>query len=262
VRFFDAVDGVPQICRTDRMGCLGMSQGRRFVLHPPTIEFARWHHTEIKACQAGDAKRKGKVERPFRDLGESFLEELVVTGVPDSLDGLNGAARVWLEGRHDRTHRTTGVAPIERFAAEHGFLKRVPARRFDTDYVEARRVHPVLPLIEWNTIRYSVPPACLGQTVEVRQPVDTPIVVVRWAGRDVARHAVPSDPNITEVWDPLHRVAAETAALNSTRRRHLRAVRPDEIQLQLPLPARLHLPGGDFDVAAPDLARYDDGGVA
>jgi len=30
----------------------------------------------------GDAKRKGKVERPFRDLKESFLQELVVTGVP------------------------------------------------------------------------------------------------------------------------------------------------------------------------------------
>ena len=39
------------------------------------------HGTEIKACQAGDAKRKGKIERPFRDLGESFLEELVVTGL-------------------------------------------------------------------------------------------------------------------------------------------------------------------------------------
>ena len=65
------------------MGALGQSQGRRFKLHPPTLEFARHHGTEIKACQAGDAKRKGKIERPFRDLSESFLEELVVTGVPD-----------------------------------------------------------------------------------------------------------------------------------------------------------------------------------
>jgi len=260
VRFFDAVGGVPQVCRTDRMGCLGSSQGRRFNLHPPTLEFARWHGTEIKACQAGDAKRKGKVERPFRDLGESFLEELVVTGVPESLDGLNGAARLWLEGRHDRVHRTTGVPPIERFAAEHGFLGSLPRRRFDTDYTDARRVHPVLPLIEWNTIRYSVPPQCLGQTVEVRQAVDDNIVTVVWAGRQVARHHVPTDPNETEVWDPAHRVAAETAALNSTRRRHLHIIKPDEVQV-LPV-GRLHLPGGDFDVAAPDLGRYDDGTIA
>ena len=258
-RFFDAVGGVPQVCRTDRMGCLGSSQGRRFSLHPPTLEFARWHGTEIKACQAGDAKRKGKVERPFRDLGESFLEELIVTGVPDDLDGLNGAARLWLEGRHDRVHRTTGIAPIDRFATEHGFLRQLPRRRFDTDYIDARRVHPVSPLIEWNTIRYSVPPACLGQTVEVRQAVDTNIVTVVWAGHQVARHLVPTNPAITEVWDRAHRVAAETAALNSTRRRHLHVIRPDDVERPV---ARLHLPGGDFDVAAPDLGRYDDGTIA
>jgi hypothetical protein len=258
-RFFETVGGVPQVCRTDRMGCLGSSQGRRFNLYPPALEFARWHGTEIKACQAGDAKRKGKVERPFRDLGESFLEELIVTGVPDTLDGLNGAARVWLEGRHDRVHRTTGVPPIERFAVEHDFLGPLPRRRFDTDYSDARRVHPVLPLIEWNTIRYSVPPACLGQTVEVRQAVDSSVVTVVWAGRQVARHLVPTDPTMTEVWDAAHRVAAETAALNSTRRRHLHIIKPDDIVVPV---GPLHLPGGDFDVAAPDLARYDDGTIA
>ncbi len=67
---------------------------------------------------------------------------------------------------HDRLHRTTGVAPADRFAVEHGFLRRLPARRFDTDYVEARRVHRVLPLIECDGVRYSVPADCLGQLVE------------------------------------------------------------------------------------------------
>ena len=106
VRFFDAAGGVPQLCRTDRMGALGQSQGRRFKLHPPTLEFARHHGTEIKACQAGDAKRKGKIERPFRDLSESFLEELVVTGVPDDIDALNARARVWVGERvHDNGAR-------------------------------------------------------------------------------------------------------------------------------------------------------------
>ncbi len=36
--------------------------------------------SEIKACQARDAKRKGKVERPFRDVKERFLEECNATG--------------------------------------------------------------------------------------------------------------------------------------------------------------------------------------
>ena len=71
VRFFEAAGGVPQLCRTDRIGAIEQSQGRRFKLHPPTLEFVRHHGTGIKSCQAGDAKREGKIERPFRDLSES-----------------------------------------------------------------------------------------------------------------------------------------------------------------------------------------------
>ena len=257
VRFFEAVGGVPQQCRTDRMGALGQSQGRRFKLHPPTLEFARHHGTEIKACQAGDAKRKGKVERPFRDMRESFLEELIVTGVPDDLDALNLRARVWLDERvHDRRHRTTGVSPIERFASEHGFLKSLPRRRFDTDYVEARRVHQALPFIEWERVRYSVPPDCLGHLVEVRRPVDSNSLSVLSAGRVVVAHLIATDGTV-EVWDPAHRVAAELSALASTHRRHLQLVREPAPPVAAPV-GRIELPGGDFDVAAPDLAaRYD-----
>jgi len=262
VRFFEAAGGVPQLCRTDRMGALGQSQGRRFKLHAPTLEFARHHGTEMRACQAGDAKRKGKIERPFRDLSESFLEELVVTGVPDDIDALNLRASIWVDTRvHARPHRTTGVAPIERFAMEHGFLKSLPARRFDTDYVEARRVHRALPFIEWDRVRYSVPPDCLGQLVEVRKPVDTNTLTVRWAGRVVAVHHLVSDGR-SEVWDEAHRTVAEAAALASNQRRHLRVVRAGEPPAAVSV-GRLELPGGDFDVAAPDLAaRYDHGAPA
>jgi hypothetical protein len=143
--------------------------GRRFVLHPPTLEFARHYGVEIKACQAGDAKRKGKVERPFRDLKESFLQELVVTGVPDSIDELNDRGRRWVDERvHNRVHRSTGSLRRSASRSSAGFFAPLPARRFDTDYVETRRVHRALPFITWNGVRYSVPPACLGQTVEVR----------------------------------------------------------------------------------------------
>jgi transposase len=63
VRFFEVAGGVPRVARTDRMGALGSSQGRRLKLHPPTIAFAQAQGLEIRACQAGDAKRKGNVER-------------------------------------------------------------------------------------------------------------------------------------------------------------------------------------------------------
>lgn len=247
-RFFDAA-------RTDRMGALGASQGRRFVLHPPTLEFARHYGVEIKACQAGDAKRKGKVERPFRDLKESFLQELVVTGVPDSIDELNDRAGRWVAERvHDRPHRSTGVEPATRFGAERDFLAALPARRFDTDYVETRRVHRALPLVTWDGVRYSVPPSCLGQAVEARVAVDATELVVSWAGMVVARHRL-AVAGVTEVWDPAHRLSAETAALASNRRRHLHIVAAPDGPSS-PAPGRLQLGAGDFDVAAPDLTLY------
>ena len=257
-RFFDAAGGVPQIARTDRMGALGQSQGRRFVLGPEALEFARYHGVEIKACQAGDAKRKGKVERPFRDVGESFLEELVVTGLPSSIDELNHRGRLWVDQRvHARTHRSTGVAPAERFATERGFLAPLPAKRFDTDYVETRRVHRALPFITWNGVRYWVPPDCLGQLVEARVPVDSTELTVRWAGAEVARHRLSS--TTADVWNPAHRLAAETSALASNQRRHLRVVEPTDPEPPAPPTGRIDLGDGDYDVAAPDLTLYEGG---
>ena len=54
VRFFEAVGGAPAVCRTDRMGALGSSQGSRFVLHPAATAFAAHHSTKITACNAGE----------------------------------------------------------------------------------------------------------------------------------------------------------------------------------------------------------------
>lgn len=40
----------------------------------PDAEFVRRYGVKVKACQAGNAKRKSNIERPFRDLKESFLQ--------------------------------------------------------------------------------------------------------------------------------------------------------------------------------------------
>ena len=253
VRAFEAFGGVPGVARTDRMGALGQSQGRRFTLHPPAAEFARFHGCEIRACRARDAKRKGKVERPFRDVKERFLEECQAQGPPQSIDELNARAASWLAERvHPRRHRTTGVAPAERLVVERELLGALPRRRFDTAYVEPRRVHVAVPQIEWRGVRYSVPPACLGQRVEVRQEVGESAIEVRWAGETVAVHRVPGDGAL-EVWDASHWSAAQAAALRRTRGRHLSVVVPDSPPQAAP--ARLEV-AGDVCVAPVDLARY------
>ena len=256
VRFFEAAGGVPRGVRIDRMGALGKSQGKRFTLFAPTVEFATHHQIEIVACAAGDAARKGKVERPFRHYKETFLEELELDEPPGDVDEVNRRAEAWVHRRvHQVRHRTTRVPPAERFEVEEKMLRPLPASRFDTAYVDVRRVHRNVPLIEYGTVRYSVPADLLGQAVEVRRAVDSDRFVVRWAGTVVATHPV-APKGTVEVWDPDHRRQAERAAL-VRRRRHLTVVPPPvepsgrQATEQAPLALE-----GDYAVEAPDLARY------
>lgn len=254
VRAFEAFGGVPAVARTDRMGALGSSQGRRFKLHPVTVGFAAHHGVKVTSCQAGDAKRKGKVERPFRQLQETFVPEVEVDGIPADVDELNRRAQAWLAERvHAVPSRSTRVAPAERAAVEREFRAPLPRVRFDTDYVETRRVHNIVPFIAVDGIRYSVPPNVLGQLVEIRRPVDSTVLEVRWAGTVVARHTI-STSGAREVWAADHRQASIAEALGRherRRQRHLHAVPDDTGQVE-----RLDLGAGDFDVESPDLARY------
>jgi transposase len=105
------------------MGALGQSQGRRFVYTGPQ-RTSHFHGCEIRACRARDAKRKGKVERPFRDLKERFLQECQATGAPKSIAELNDRATSWLQSRvHTRVHRGIGEVPADRFVIEAPMLQ-------------------------------------------------------------------------------------------------------------------------------------------
>jgi len=255
VRSTHAAGGVPRVGRTDRMGALGRSQGRRFTLHPPAVAFAAHHGMAIRACQPRDAKRKGKVERPFRQLREGFLAEQHLNP-PASIGQLNDRAEAWLDRRvHAVAHRTTKTPPAERLTVERPLLLPLPPTRFDTAYREPRRVHPAIPLISWRGVRYSVPTRVLGQTVEVHQPIDSDVFTVRWAGQTIATHTqAPSGSD--DVWDPAHHAEAVHAALTAATGRHLHPVpaptpEPDDR-------GRLAV-GDDYDVATPDLTVYGDG---
>jgi transposase len=260
-RFFDAAGGIPAACRTDRMGALGRSQGQRFVLHPPTVGFAAHHTTTITSCKARDAKRKGKVERPFRQLQETFLPEVELDGIPADLADLNRRAEHWLDTRvHGVPSRSTGERPADRLIVERPFLTPLPRVRFDTDYVETRRVHNIVPFISVDGGRYGLPANVLGQLVEIRRPVDSREFTVRHAGRVVVTHELRENPGPEIIWLPEHRAQIENAAMAGHRRqdgRHLRLIAPATD----PALEQLGLGDGDYDVDTPDLEqRYGIGG--
>jgi transposase len=258
VRSMDATGGVPRVARTDRMGALGRSQGRRFALHPPAVAFAAHHGVTIRACQPRDAKRKGKVERPFRQLHEGFLVEQHLDP-PASIGQLNDRAAAWLDRRvHAVAHRTTKVPPAERLAVERPLLGPLPAVRFDTAYREPRRVHPAIPLLNWRGVRYSVPTRVLGQTVEVHQPVDSGVFTIRWAGQTIATHTQ-APAGADDVWDRAHHAEAVHAALSVATGRHLQPVPPPPPPESEPDDrGRLAVADG-YDVDPPDLTVYGHG---
>ena len=151
------------------------------------------------------------MERPFRDVKERFLEECNATGAPASL-AVYQRARIWLGERiHSRLHRGIGAIPAERLAAEVPLLGALPRRRFDTAYVEARRVHVAIPQIEWRGVRYGL--LLVGQRVEVRQEVGGSSIEIRWASEHVATHAI-SEIEGMEVWDAGHFAEAQSVALS------------------------------------------------
>lgn len=252
VRFFEDAGGVAGIGRTDRMGCLGSTRGRTFRFVPEALHFAAAHGFAFKACAARDAKRKGKIERPFRELNEAFMQELVVTGPPSSIQELNARATAWLTTQvHTRPHRVTGVPPAERLEAERGLLAPLPRIRYDTARVEPRRVGAPVPLVELDGVPYSAPPSLAGTMVEVRVPVDVGVVEIRAKGTLVVTHEL-APPGSPAVWDPAHRKAAEAIALAP----HMRSKKPVTHDA-LVVAELLDLGDGDYLVEVPDLGGYD-----
>jgi len=246
VQFFEDMGGVPTVGRTDRMGQLGQSRGKAFALHRAALAFARHYDFAIKVCDAGDAQRKGKIERPFRDLKRGFLSECDLDP-PGDIGELNRRAPLWL-GRHVHrvVHKTTKEAPAERFTIERPLLGALPPLRFDTAVRDTRRVGRV-PLVEWDTVFYSAPPELAGKLVEVRQPVGYDILELRFLGRLEAIHQLAARGSEPQ-WLPEHRAAAERAVLG---RRRLQVL--DHVATAAPARA-LELEPGDYDVATPDLA--------
>lgn len=247
-QFFEDIGGMPAVGRTDRMGQLGRSRGKAFVLHPPALAFARHYDFAIKACDAGDAKRKGKIERPFRDLKRGFLSECDLDP-PSDIGELNRRAVKWLERHvHGVVHGTTKERPAERFRVERPLLGALPQVRFDTALRDTRRVGRV-PLFEWDTVFYSAPVEFAGKLVEVRQPVGYDVVELRFLGRLEAIHQLAAKGSEPQ-WLPEHKAAAERALLG---RRRLQLL--DDATVAPQIPARtLELGDADYDVAVPDLA--------
>lgn len=166
IRAFEYFEGVPMEVLVDNQKAAVISHDRdgEIRFNKRFVDMAEHYGFSTKACKPARPQTKGKVERMVRYVKENFF---VRHQSFDSYEDLNHRLHTWLATETDvRVHGTTGQVVAEAFAAERPFLQPLRQPRFDSAYIETRRVS-FDAYIEVRGNRYSVPAHLTGQTVRI-----------------------------------------------------------------------------------------------
>lgn len=121
-------------------------------------------------CQPYQPQSKGKIERFFRTVRESFLTELAHENV-EHLQQLNSKFWAWLEQEyHLNIHSVTKEAPLSRWRNNvDPFLKKIEEKQLQSIFLwrEKRKVSK-LGLVSLMGIDFEVSSLLVGKTVEVK----------------------------------------------------------------------------------------------
>ncbi len=132
----------------------------------------RSHHLEHVCASLGVAlvlarpykpQGKGKIERFFRNIRDSFLEGFE----GGDLEKLNGELKVWLRGYHEREHGSTGQSPFKRFTENMECLRPAPENLPDYFRKLARRRVAKDRTITLHGKLFEAPVCLIGKQVEV-----------------------------------------------------------------------------------------------
>jgi transposase InsO family protein len=127
-----------------------------------------------------DSPSRGKIERFFRTVRESFLVDLKDT---DSLDlkGINDLFSIWLRDQyHHHMHHGIDARPIDRYQIS---IRNFPRKRVDEEtldeffMVSIERIVNRDSTISFQGVCYEVPTQYIGQRIEIRFPQDRPTEV-------------------------------------------------------------------------------------
>jgi transposase len=146
--------GIPRELLYDQMKTVILSWSPDHIeWNPQFADFAKTFGFDPRVCRPRRAQTKGKIERPFGYITDSFFAGLDLEQL--TLDELNAQLRHWLDHTaNTRVHRTTQRVPFERLKEEK--LLPVPDRIYTVEVVETRKSHKDCHL-EYQGNRYSVP---------------------------------------------------------------------------------------------------------
>ncbi len=132
-----------------------------------------------------DSPSRGKVERFHRTVRLRFLPRLKECDLV-SLDALNERLEWWIrEDYHLKRHGGIGMKPLDRYlaGAEATLIQRLAPHEIDRAFMgRITRVVRQDATVKVDGIFYEVPPAHIGQRVEIRFPVARPEELVLYRG--------------------------------------------------------------------------------
>jgi transposase len=178
------------------------------VRHPAIVAAGRHYGATVHSCEPFDPESKGGVEATVRIAKADLVPtEANLRGAYTSFGELVAACQEWCDHINARPHRETGVAPVERLAAERAHLHVLPADPHTAGLGEERLVNDDQ-TVRFGSVRYSTPPGHVDTRVWCRVLGDELAIVAMTAGGtvEIARHplSTPGTPRIVDAHYPHH----------------------------------------------------------
>jgi transposase len=190
-RYFDGFSAEVLVDNTHLVVLHG--SGAAMVPVPEMAAFAQRLGFLFRAHEIGDANRSARVERPFDFIEHNFFAGRTFADFED----LNHQARQWCDRVNQRYLRSRRARPIELFATERTLLRPLPLWLPDP-YELARRTVDVEGYVCYETNRYSVPEAWIGDPIELRATLKRLTLEHRRYGIvEHARHLLPEGRRFT-----------------------------------------------------------------
>lgn len=161
---FEELQGVPHESVTDTMaGVVDGWECGRPILNIRFVDFAAYYRFAVHISPRAYPEYKGKVERPFRYVGENFCNGRTFHSREEFREGL-----AWWRNAHamKRPHPKTGRTLAEMLDEERPHLQPLPRVPYDTREVVQRLVDSTAHIL-YATNLYPAPEANIGELVYV-----------------------------------------------------------------------------------------------
>lgn len=158
-------EGAAASCMLDNStSIIAFGTGKNAVPAPEMAAFSDHFGFKFVAHAVGDAKRSGRVERPFHHIEGNFYPGRTFQDLAD----LNAQAVTWCDRDNAKFHRSYQGIPDELHEIERPALARLPLFVPEPTEVHRRRVDEE-GYTSLHTNQYSAPEALIGADIDVHE---------------------------------------------------------------------------------------------